>query len=108
MDNLRDQQQHITILKQVAMQPINQPQPVSVPPTAAMPLPPYPRRSPSDKGSRRQVQAENANALCKNSSASETDRLQDIREEPHRHIGPSSVKELAKFFMPTSDEEDHS
>ena len=41
MDNLRDQQQHIAILKQVASQPQNQPQPVSVPPVANMPLPPY-------------------------------------------------------------------
>ena len=108
MDNLRDQQQHITILKQVAMQPQNQPRPVSVPPAANMPLPPYPQRRPSDKGSTNQVQAENANALRKNSSDSETDRLQDIQEEPCRHIGPSHVVGLAKFFMPTSDEEDHS
>ena len=56
------------------------------------------------------MQAENANALHKNSSDSETgDRLQDInREPPHRCIGPSHVKELAKFFTPTSDEEDNS
>ena len=53
------------------------------------------------------MQAENANALHK-SSDSETDRLQDIREEPCRRIGPSRVKELAKFFMPTSDEEENS
>ena len=59
-------------------------------------------------GSRKQVQAENANALRKNSSDSETDRLQDIHEEPHRCIGPSRVKELAKFFTPTSDEENNS
>ena len=78
-----------------------------MPPTANVPLPPYPRRHPSDMGSKKQVQAENANALCK-SSDSETDRLQDIHEEPHRCIGPSHVKELAKFFTPTSDEEDHS
>ena len=39
---------------------------------------------------------------------SETDRLQDIQEEPRRRIGPSRVKELAKFFMPTSDEEENS
>ena len=58
-------------------------------------------------GSRKQVQAENANALHKTSD-SESDRLQDIHEEPHRCIGPSCVKELAKFFTPTSDEEDHS
>ena len=68
---------------------------------------PYPRRRPSDKGSTKQVQAENANALRK-SSDSETDRLRDIQEEPRRRIGPSRVKELAKFFMPTSDEEENS
>ena len=105
MDNLRHQQQPIAVLKQVAMQPQNQPRPVSVPPAANMPLPPYPQRHPSDKGSMNQVQAENANALRKNSSDSETDRLQDIQEEPQSHIGPSCVKELAKFFTPTSDEE---
>ena len=54
------------------------------------------------------MQAENANAHCKNSSDSETDRLQDIHEEPHRHIGPSCVKKLAKFFTPISDEEENS
>ena len=107
MDNLRDQQQRIAILKQVAMQPQNQPRPVSVPPAANVPLPPYPQRCPSDMGSKNQVQAENTNALHK-SSDSETDRLQDINEEPHRCIGPSHVKELVKFFTPTSDEEDHS
>ena len=107
MDNLRDQQQRIAVLKQVASQPENQPRPVSAPPVANMPLPPYPQRCPSDKGSKKQVQAENANAPHK-SSDSETDRLQDIQEEPHRCIGPSRVKELAKFFMPTSDEEENS
>ena len=107
MDNLRDQQQHIAVLKQVASQPQNQPRPVSAPPVANMPLPPYPRRCPSDKGSKKLVQAENAKALRK-SSDSETDRLQDIQEEPHRRIGPSCVKELAKFFTPTSDEEENS
>ena len=91
MDNLRDQQQHIGVLKQVAMQPQNQPRPVSAPPVANMPLPPCPRRRPSDKGSTKQVQAENANAPRK-SSDSETDRLQDIQEEPRRCIGPSRVK----------------
>ena len=108
MDTLKDQQQHITILKQVAMQLQNQPRPVSAPPAANVPLPPYPRRCPSDMKSRKQVQAENANALHKNSSESDTDRLQYIHEEPRRCIGPSRVKELAKFFTPTSDEEDHS
>ena len=107
MDNLRDQQQRIAVLKQVASQPQNQPRPVSAPPVANMPLPPYPRRRPSDKGSKKQVQAENANAPHK-SSDSETDRFQDIQEEPCRCIGPSRVKELAKFFMPTSDEEENS
>ena len=34
--------------------------------------------------------------------------LQDIQEEPRRCIGPSHVKELAKFFMPTSDKEENS
>ena len=72
-----------------------------------MPLPPYPQRRPSDKGSKKQVQAENANAPRK-SSDSETDRLQDIQEEHRRCIGPSRVKELAKFFMSTSDEEENS
>ena len=107
MDNLRDQQQGIAVLKQVASQPQNQPRPVSAPPVANMPLPPYPRRHPSDKGSTKQVQAENANAPHK-SSDSGTDRLQDIQEEPRRCIGPSRVKELAKFFTPTSDEEETS
>ena len=107
MGNLRDQQQRIAVLKQVAMQPQNQLRPVSAPPAANMPLPLYPGRRPSDKGSRKQVQAENANAPHK-SSDSETDRLQDIQEEPRRRIGPSRVKELAKFFTPTSDEEENS
>ena len=108
MDNLRDQQQRIAVLKQVASQPQNQPRAVSVPPVANMPLPPYPRRCPSDKGSTKQVQAENANALCKSSDSETESRLQDIREEPCRRIGPSHVKELAKFFTPTSDEEENS
>ena len=107
MDNLRDQQQHIAVLKQVASQPQNQPRPVSAPPVANMPLPPYPQRCPCDKGSKNQVQAENAIAPCK-SSDSETDRLQDIQEDPRRRIGPSRIKELAKFFTPTSDEEENS
>ena len=107
MDNLRDQQQRIAVLKQVASQPQNQPRPVSVPPAANVPLPPYRRRHPSDKGSKKQVQAESANTLRK-SSDSETDRLQDIQEEPRRHIRPSRFKEVAKFFKPTSDEEENS
>ena len=105
MGDLREQEQRITILKQVAMQLQNQPKPVSAPPAASMPLPPYPRRHPSDMGSMKQVQAENASALRKNSSDSETG-LQDINEEPHKQIGPSRARELAKFFTPSSDEED--
>ena len=97
MDNLRDQQQRIAVLKQVASQLQNQPRPVSAPPVANMPLPPYPRRRPSDKGSKSQVQAENANAPRK-SSDSETDRLQDIQEEPRRRIGPSCVKEIGQVL----------
>ena len=108
MDNLRDQQQRIAVLKQVVSQPQNQPCPVSAPPVANMPLPPYPRRRPSDKGSTKQVQAENANALRKRSDSETESRLQDIQEEPQRRIGPFRVKELAKFFMPTSDEEENS
>ena len=50
MGDLREQQQRITVLKQVAMQLQNQPRPVSAPPAASMPLPPYPRRCPCDKG----------------------------------------------------------
>ena len=107
MGDLREQQQPITVLKQVAMQLQNQQRPVSAPPAASMPLPPYPRRCPCDKGSTKQVQAENASALRKNSSDSETG-LQDINEEPRKRIGPSRVKELAKFFTPSSDEEDQS
>ena len=107
MGDLREQQQRITILKQVAMQPQNQSRPVSAPPAASMPLPPFPRRRPCDKGSTKQVQAENASALCKNSSDSDT-RLRDINEEPRKRIGPSRVKELAKFFTLSSDEEDQS
>ena len=105
MGDLREQQQRITILKQVAMQLQNQPRPVSAPLAANMPLPPYPQRCPCDMGSRNQVQAENSSALRKNSSDSETG-LNDIQEEPRRRIGLSRVKELAKFFMPSSDEEE--
>ena len=93
MGDLREQQQWITVLKQVAMQPQSQPRPVSAPPAASMPLPPYPRRRPCDKGSMKQVQAENASALHKNSSDSETG-LNDINEEPQRCIGPSRVKQV--------------
>ena len=42
MGNLREQQQQITVLKQVAIQLQNQLRPVSALPAANMPLPPYP------------------------------------------------------------------
>ena len=96
MDNLRDQQQRIAILKQVASQPQNQPRPISVPPAANMPLPPYPRRRPSDKGSKKQVQAENADALRK-SSDSETDRLQDIQW--HRAIPCQGIGQVLHAYI---------
>ena len=104
MGDIRELQQRITVLKEVVMQPQNPLRLVSVPPAANMPLPLYPQ---DVQVTRKQVQAENANAPCKNSSDSETG-LQDIQEEPRRHIGPSRVRELAKFFMPTSDEEEQS
>ena len=75
MDNLRDQQQRIAILKQAASQPQNQPRPVSAPPAANMPLPPYPRRRPSDKGSKKQVQAENAKFFTPPSDEEEHSRV---------------------------------
>ena len=95
--NLRDQQQRIAVLKQVASQPQNQPRPVSAPPVANMPLPPYPRRRPSDKGSKSQVQAENANAPRK-SSDSETDyrtfkkSLVDALDHPVSRNWPNSSR----------------
>ena len=55
----------------------------------------------------KQVQAENASALHKNSSDLET-RLRNINKEPRKLIGPSRIKEFAKFFTPSSDEEDQS
>ena len=62
-------------------------------------------------GSKRMVQAGNTNVktVSHNSSDSErNDRLQDIQEEPSRFIGPSHVKELAKYFTPSSDEVENS
>ena len=107
MGNLREQQQPDHRLEAGGYAAAYKPRPVSVPPAANMPLLPFPQRRPSDMGSKKQVQAENASALRKNSSDSET-RLNDIQEEPQRHIGPSRVKELAKFFTLSSDEEEQS
>ena len=95
MDNLRDQQQCITILKQVASQPQNQPRLVSVPPAANVPLPPFPQICPSDKGLRTGA-AENANAhfLCHRSryrekqshpvTRSQMDNLRDQQQRNRR------------------------
>ena len=106
MDNLRDEQR--IALTEASCHAATEPTKACLStPSCKRATPLYPQRHPSDTGSRKQVQAENANALHKNSD-SETDRSQDINEEPRRCIGPSCVKELAKFFTPTSDEEDHS
>ena len=96
MDNLRDQQQHIAVLKQVASQPQNQPRPVSAPPVAEKPLSPYPGRRPSDKGSKSQVQAENANDPRK-SSDSETDN-RTFKKSPCRRIGPLSSQRIGQVL----------
>ena len=53
MDNLREQQQHIAVLKQVASQPQNQPRSVSAPPVANMPLPRIPEDIQVTRGLRR-------------------------------------------------------
>ena len=87
MDKLREQQQHILILKQVAIQPQNQLRPVSTPLRVAVPLPPPPQRHLCNKGSKRQVPAENAKAPHRDRSDSETRaRLQNIQQEPYSHI----------------------
>ena len=99
--------QCILMLQKVLKQQ-HQPRPVSAPPIASQPLPPYLRRRLSDTGSKSKVQAGNA-IVPHNSSTPETnDRLQDIPEEPHHRIGPSRVKELAKYFTLSSNEEENS
>ena len=70
MDHLREQQQSITILKQVAMQPQNW---TDASPAANVPLPHFLEDVHVALGSKNQVQAENSNTLHKNSSDSETD-----------------------------------
>ena len=98
MGNLRDQQQRIAVLKQVASQPQNQPRPVSAPPVANMPLPPYPRRRPSDKGSKNQVQAENATLLVRAVTQRQTDyrtfkkSLIDALDHPVSRNWPNSSR----------------
>ena len=51
------------------------------------------------------VQAGNANAP-RTSTPENSDRLQDIQDEPRRRIGPSRVRELAKYFTPPSPEDE--
>ena len=93
--------QRIQVMKQAIEQ---QPKrPVSAPPVASQPLPPFPRRRLSNTGSQSKVQAGNAKPP---SSTPETgDSLQDIKEEPRRRIGPTRVRELARYFTPPSPEE---
>ena len=96
------------LMMQRAIEQQQWPRPVSAPPIASQPLPSYPRRRLSDMGSESKVQAGNATTAHKNSTPETSDRLQDIPEEPRRRIGPSRVKDLAKYFTPTSDEEENS
>ena len=96
--------QRIQIMQQVIEQ---QPKrPVSVPPIASQPLPPFPRRRLSDTGSKSKVQA--GNAMPRTSTPENSDRLQDIQDQPRCRIGPSRVRELAKYFTPPTPEDDHS
>ena len=80
--------------------------PVSAPPVASQPLPPFPRRRLSTTGSESTVQA--GNAMPRTSTPENSDRLQELRDPPRRRIGPSRVKELAKYFTPPSPEDDSS
>ena len=74
--------QHILVM-QSAIEEQERPRPVSAPPIASQPLPPYPRRRLSDTGSKSSVQAGNATVTVpRNTSTPETSgRLQDIPEE---------------------------
>ena len=103
-NNLDGAKQRILMMQQVIQQ--QRPRPVSAPPAASQPLPPYPGRRLSDTGSMSKVQA--GNAIPRTSTPETNDRLQDIQDQPRRRIGPSRVKELAKYFTPTSDEDDNS
>ena len=105
---LGDAKQHILVMQRAIEQ--QQPRPVSGPPIALQPLPPYPQRHLSDTGSKSKVQAGNSTVTVPhNTSTPETsDRLQDIPEEPRHRIGPSRVRELAKYFTLFSDEEESS
>ena len=89
---------------QRAIKEQQRPRPVSAPPVASQPLPPLPRRRLSDTGSKSKVQAGNATAH-RTSTPETSDRLQNINEEPRHRIGPSRVRELAKYFTPPSNED---
>ena len=108
MDNLRDQQQRIAILKQschAATEPTKACLSASSCKYATSP------RIPEDVQVTRGLRSrcrQRMPMLSVRAVTQRQDRLQDIQEEPHRRIGPSRVKELAKFFTPTSDEEEHS
>ena len=78
--------------------------PVSAPPTASQPLPPFPRRRLSNTGSESTVQARNA--MPRTSTPENSDRLQDIQDPPRRRVGPSRVRELARYFTPPSPEDE--
>ena len=103
-NNLDGAKQRILVMQQVIQQ--QRPRPVSTPPAASQPLLPYPGRHLSDTGSMSKVQA--GNAIPRTSTPETNDRLQDIQDQPRRRIGPSRVKELAKYFTLTSDEDDNS
>ena len=100
-------QQCILVMQKVLKQQ-HQPRPVSAPPIASQPLPSYPQRRLSDMGSKSKVHAGNATVTvpCNTSTPETSDRLQDIPEEPWCRIGPSRVRELAKYFTPSSNEEE--
>ena len=101
-NTISNAKQRILVLQQAIEQ---QPRrPVSAPPTASQPLPPLPRRRLSNTGSVSKVQAGNATAP-RTSTPENSDRLQDIQDQPRRRIGPSRVKELAKYFTPPSPED---
>ena len=76
--NLDGAKQCILVMQQVIEQ--ERPRPVSAPPAASQPLPPYPGRCLSDKGSMSKVQAENA--IPRTSTPETNDRLQDIQDQP--------------------------
>ena len=78
--------------------------PVTAPPVASQPLPPFPRMRLSTTGSESKVQA--GNAMPRTSTPENSDRLQDIQDQPRHRIGPSRVRELARYFTPPSPEDE--